>query len=91
MRLQDTHGPAVGAFVSLFSAISAPKVPEVGEYVVRGNAVPQGLHGTVGSDGHFGIGNVPPGNYTIMLYKPGYVAQDPRTSIASLLSAPYRS
>lgn len=82
VRLEDTHGPAVGAFVSLFSAIPEPTVPEVGEYVMRDSAIPQDLHARVASDGSFEIGSVPPGNYTVMLYHPGYIAQDPRVHIA---------
>ncbi len=82
VRLEDTAGPAVGAFVSLFSATPEPTVPEVGEYVMRDSTAPQGLHARVASDGSFEIGSVPPGNYTVMLYDPGYIAQDPRIHVA---------
>ena len=82
VRLEDTHGPAVGAFVSLFSSAPEPMVPEVGEYVMRDSITPQGLHARVASDGSFEISSVPPGSYTVMLYNPGYIAQDPRVHVA---------
>jgi hypothetical protein len=82
VRLQDSHGPAIGALVSLFSTISMPRPPEVGEYVLKDNSFPKELHATVASDGSFQIANVPPGDYSVMLYKPGYIAQDPRISVA---------
>jgi len=83
IRLQDTRGPAVGAFISLLPAPSKLTLPEVGEYVVRDDDLPQfELHATVGSNGSFEIGNIPPGEYAVMLYKPGYISQDPRISVA---------
>jgi hypothetical protein len=83
VRLQHTGTPAVGAFVSLGTTIAEPNVPEVGEYVVRDNNFPKDLHGTVGRDGSFEIGSVPPGNYTVVVYKPGYLRPLQKLSVLS--------
>jgi hypothetical protein len=80
--LQDTHGPALGAFVSLFSAISPPEVPEEGEYVMKDSTTPKDLNARVANDGSFEIDSVPPGQYGVLLYKPGYISQDPRLHVA---------
>ncbi len=56
---------------------------------MRDSVASPNLHASVASDGSFEIARVAPGNYTVMLYNPGYIAQDPRIHLAlpSLRSA----
>jgi hypothetical protein len=74
--LSDTGAPAAGAFVSLLPAAQPQTLPEAGEYIVHEQVHRGDLHATVSADGLFTIDNVPPGDYTVLTYKPGYVSQD---------------
>lgn len=88
VKVERTGGPAVGALVTLFPvvpAVARQTLPETGEYVVRDEPRSSGLSGSTDGKGSFAIGGVPPGEYSVTLYKTGYVAQDPRMSAQGTL------
>ena len=76
-KLLDTREPAVGTTVTLspLTAKQVPPIPASGEYVVRDQA-DRTLYATVDSAGAFRIDSVPPGEYSLRAYKPGYIDQD---------------
>jgi hypothetical protein len=76
--LSDSGKPAEGALVSLLAVAPPQTFPEYGEYVVHDSVQRDDLHATVAQDGTFAIDKVPPGEYSVLIYKPGYVKQDPR-------------
>ncbi|HTV09596.1 MAG TPA: carboxypeptidase-like regulatory domain-containing protein [Candidatus Aquilonibacter sp.] len=76
--LSDSGKRAEGALVSLFAVAPPQTFPQYGEYVVHDSIQPADLHATVAGNGTFTIDNVPPGEYSVMIYKPGYIKQDPR-------------
>lgn len=75
VMLEGTGEPAAGTVVSLRRTSVGPiPVKGTGEYVFR----PQqhDLNATVDGSGAFRIDDVPPGDYVLMTYKPGYFDSD---------------
>jgi hypothetical protein len=68
-QLAESGAPAAGVILSLMPA-PVPNGPPPFEYIVRD---PKNLHAIVDATGSFSIDNIPPGDYTILPHKSGYV------------------
>ncbi len=75
----DTGAPAEGVFVNLLPPSPAgPAInPQTGEYLVQDVPRREDFHARVDAEGHFTIADVPPGNYTVLTYAPGYLSPEP--------------
>jgi hypothetical protein len=81
VKLKDTGAPGGGAYVELWTSAGQPKFPpagQEGEYIIGPEIGQPALSATVQSDGSFSITGVAPGQYSVFLYKEGYIRQDPR-------------
>jgi hypothetical protein len=81
VKLKDTGAPGGGAHVELWTSSGQPKFPpagQEGEYIIGPELGQPPLSATVQSDGLFSITGVAPGQYSVFLYKEGYIRQDPR-------------
>jgi len=71
VKLAKTGAPATGAVVSLRQTSVGPiPIQGTGEYLYRPQE--RDLNATVNRSGTFRIDEVPPGDYVLMTYKPGY-------------------
>jgi Carboxypeptidase regulatory-like domain len=87
--LADTEAPATGATISLQpTKPTLQTASEDGEYIIRDDSSPKNLYATVDAKGLIEIDHIPPGDYTIRTYKPGYIPQDASSPIATLPGAP---
>ena len=77
VNVQGSAEAAAGMVVTLLPLAEPqmPKIPEVGEYVMR-DATNSPLHATVDGAGSFKFDDVPAGEYTLIAYKIGYLDQD---------------
>jgi len=79
IRLADSGKAAAGVIVSLLPPVTPrqPSVdPNTGEFVVRDEPSRGDFGATVDTLGAFEIENVKPGDYFVLTYAPGYIAQD---------------
>lgn len=77
VKLEDTGAPATGSMVSLRRTnIAPPSIPASGEYVIRDQSRQGDLNATIDRSGTFRMDDVPPGDYELMTYKPGYFDPD---------------
>lgn len=75
VKLAKTGAPATGTVVSLRQTSVGPiPIQGTGEYLYRPQE--RDLNATVNRSGTFRIDEVPPGDYVLMTYKPGYFDSD---------------
>ncbi|RZU40453.1 carboxypeptidase-like regulatory domain-containing protein [Edaphobacter modestus] len=77
VTLADTNGPATGTIISILPPPLKLSIPEEGEYIVFDQISRGQFHATVDSTGAYQIDKIPPGDFTVLTWLPGYISHDP--------------